>query len=425
MFVHHAFDVIIVLLLLFIAAIFSAIETAFTAYQISRVHKIKNQEKVKMVSFLIKNKDVVISTFLILYSITSTLATIIATGFFIEIYGNYIGTIVSGLVMTILIVIFAEVIPKGIAVSRNEVVVLYTYTFAFYMVQIFKPLNYILSFCLKLFCKIFNINLNYYISPADEVRNIIYHHHSEGYVYKEDKDMLDGVLELTNITVEDVMIHRSQVFSLDINLKPEELIKKALSSNFSNIPIWQNNKENIIGVLNIKQLCKNLFIENNNGFTNINLIKFIKDPYFIPCSILLNNQLKEFKIRDDYIAFIIDEYGDIQGIVTIKDILEEITGFIKDNTNNQKIIKKNDNLFIIDGSVTIRDINRELEWQLPEEANTIAGFIIEKCGYVPEQNQIIEITDLEKFILKITIRKKNNNKIKTLEIKVINNQLNN
>lgn len=416
---HHVFDVSIVILLLFIAAIFSAIETAFTAYQISRVHKIKNPEAAKIITSLIKNKDIVISTFLILYSIANTIATIVATGFFIELYGQYAGTILSGIVMTILIVVFAEVIPKGIAVSRNELVVLFTYNIVFYMVQIFRPLNYILNFCLRIFCKIFNIDLSYQISPADEMRNIIYHHHSEGYVYKDDKDMLDGVLELTNITVQDIMIHRSQMFSIDVNLNPNELIKKVLSSNFTNIPIWQNNKENIIGVLSVKQLCKHILLENNISFENTNISKFIKEPYFIPSSVLLNNQLKEFKNRNDYIAFIINEYGDIQGIVTIRDILEEITGRIKDDDENQKIIKKNDNLFIIDGSVTIRDINRKLDWKLPEEVNTIAGLIIEQCGYVPDQGQVLDFIELDNFSLRATIRKKSNNKIKTLEIQVL------
>ncbi len=410
------FNVLLICCLLFAAAIFSAIETGFTAYPIARVYKISESEKAKKIYRLIKNKDTVISTFLILYSIINTITTIIATSFFIELYGPNLGTIIASLVMTILIVTFAEVIPKAISVAKNELVVESTYWLADYMVWVFTPLNYLLSIALKIFCFIFRIDLTLKVSPADEMKSMIHYHHHEGYVYKEDKDMLDGVLDLSSIHVVDIMIHRSQMTSVNIDLPINEIIKKALNSNFSNLPVWKVTKDNIIGVLDVKQLIKHIF---NNAQTITNVSKYIKEPYYIPSSVTLNVQLREFKQNNHKIGFVLDEYGDIQGLVTIFDIVEEITGLL--HTQHQQIIKKSSNLFLIDGSTTIRDINRDLDWNLSEKSvNTIGGFIIHHLKRLPDQNEVFYLNEN----LKITIKKRYNNKIKLIEAKIISEDTN-
>lgn len=418
------FNVSLIFVLLIIAAIFSAVETGFTAYSVTKIHKIPDPEKAKVISKLIKNKDTVISTFLILYSVINTITTIIATSFFIDLYGPNLGTIIASLVMTVLIVTFAEVIPKAISVSKSETVVENTYIIADYMVWLFTPLNYCLSLSVKIFCKVFRINLINKFSPADEMKSIIQYHHHEGYVYKEDKDMLDGVLDLNNIHVVDIMIHRSQMSSINIELPLNEIIKKVINSNFNNLPIWKGTKDNIIGVLNVKQLVRQI-LNDNGSIKDINdIYKYVKEPYFIPYSVTLNMQLKEFKRNNHRIGFVLDEYGDIQGLVTVFDIVEEITGLL--NSQRQQILKKSFNLFLIDGSTTIRDINRYLDWNLSEKSisncksiNTIGGLIINHLGRIPDQNETFYLNQN----LKITIKKKYNNKIKLVEVRVIQDDL--
>jgi hypothetical protein len=406
------FSVVAIVILLIIAGICSAIETAFTAASPAKIHKIKSSgSKLAVKSLqLIKIKEKVISTFLILYSIFNTFATTIATSLFIGLYGEDEGTVISSLVMASLIIVFAEVIPKAIAVAKSEAVVVFTSGFVQYCLIFMNPINLSLSYVVKLFCFIFRINLKQHISAVDEVRGIIQHYHVEGNVHKIDRDMLDGVLDIGHMPVDDVMIHRSKINSISIDLKNEQIIEQALSFKHTKVPLWKDNTDNIVGVLDVKKLIFMLH-KNNFVYSKILLSEATTEPWFIPETVLVSQQLQNFKNRSDQIAFIVDEYGDLQGMVTLKDIIDEIVGHIHDDHGGlQKLIHKTGQRYILDGATTVREINRELDWDLPEDgANTIAGLIINQIGAIPEKGDEFKIFDL-----KITIRKKIANKIITV-----------
>lgn len=411
------FGFLIVLLLILCASMFSAIETAFTACSPARLHKAKlaGDKRANLVLQLIKIKSNVISTFLILYSIVITIATTIATSIYIQAYGDEIGALMASLTMALVIIVFAEVIPKAIAVAKADNICLKTCYIVNFLMWIFKPLNHILSYFVVLFCYLFKINLSNTISASDEVRGIIEQHHSEGNVYKDDKDMLDGILGIRDMEICEIMIHRSQMCTIDISLPISEIVSKAISVPYNRIPMWKDNKDNIISILNVRSLLKALSAAQFD-ISRIKIEDFTHEPWFIPDNVSVNQQLNAFRSKRLHMAVVVDEYGCLMGLVTIEDILEEIVGSIydeKDQNLISPIQKDPDCGYIVNGSVTIRDINRELEWHLPDEhAHTIAGLIMYHVEEIPEQGDQFSL-----YNLNVTILKKVRNKIITIILK--------
>lgn len=406
------FSLILVTILLTLSAYFAAAETAITASSPGKIQKAKiaGDPRAKKALKLIKIKDTVISSLLIMNSGINTIATTIATTALISIFGGE-GVVIASAVMSVIIIVFVEFIPKAIAVVKAEDFVIKSTYFLIFVLKILKPINAGLKLSLRLFCSIFRVNLTQDISGDDEVRGIIEHHASEGNVFKDDKDMLGGVLDLKSISVSDIMTHRSNMVSLDVDMPLKDLTAQVLNSNHSRIPLWKNDKENVVGILHIKDLVKSLY-DNNFNYTQLNIMNFTTEPWFIPDQAFISDQLHFFKEKKSHIALVIDEYGDLQGILTLEDILEEIVGQIEDehDVDSKHIIQKSDHSFVIDGSASIRDINRELGWNLPDEdANTLAGLVIHEAQKIPEQGEVFEA-----YNLKIVVQRKKNNKIKTL-----------
>ena len=413
--------IITIAALLALSALFAATETAITASSPGKMHKLKSEgdKKAAIVLTLLKTKEKVISTMLIGNSLINTICTTIATGLFINLLGKDIGTIISSVVMAFLIIVFAEVVPKAIAVAKAETIVLATATTITFFLKILRPINAILDLAVKIFCFIFRINLKQEISGTDEVRGIIEHHHHEGHVYKNDRDMLGGVLDISDMSVSEIMVHRSSITTIDANQSNKEIVSIALASPHTRIPLWQDSKDNIIGILHIKDLLRSLY-DNNNDIQKINIKKILTPPWFVPEHAQVSQQLNLFRERKNHFACVVDEYGDLQGIITLEDILEEIVGQIHDEHDNfsDSIIVKGNSEYIIHGSTSIRDINRELNWNLPDDdANTIAGLIIHESQHIPNQGEILEVLNLE-----ITIQKKLGNKIELIKAKVLSDR---
>lgn len=419
----NIFLIFVILLLLGIGGLLSAIETAITASSPGKIHKSKaeNNKRATIVLSLLKSKDKVINTLLIGNSIINTVCTTIAAGIFIDYFNEGIATLLTSFIMSSLIIIVVEVIPKTLAILRSEEIALFFAPVITLFLKLLKPVNAFLAVIIKIVFFIFRINVKPEVSGAEEVRGVIEHHHAEGHVYKSDRDMLGGVLDMSDMTVSEIMLHRSNIVAIDINLSNEKIIKKVFSSTYSRIPLWQDNPDNIVGILHIKDLMASLY-ENNNDITKINVKSLINEPWFIPENALVKQQLSAFRERKTHFACVVDEYGDLQGIITLEDILEEIVGQIYDehDPSNEAIIKKSENTFIISGTATIRDINRELNWNLPDEnAITIAGLIINELERIPNQGETIEI-----FNLKVVIQKKVANKIEVVRvIKLLENKV--
>ncbi|MFK7973310.1 MAG: HlyC/CorC family transporter [Rickettsiaceae bacterium] len=404
--------------LLALAAILSATETSIVALTPGLLQKLKSEgsKKAKLLLGILKIKEKVISTLLIGYSISSTLCTTIATGLFIELLGDDLGTLASSVVMSFLIIVFAEVIPKAIAVSKAAKIALIATPSLIVFLKILEPVNVLLSYIVKCFCFIFRIDLHQQVSATEEVRGIIEHHMHEGNVVKDDRDMLGGILDIRHMLVADIMVHRSKIVAIDINTPIEQVIKEVLSSVHSRFPFWENTQDNIIGVLHVKDLMNKIH-HIKIPLNEINLRDLLSEPIFVSDNSLVIQQLHMFRQGQTHLACVVDEYGDLQGIITLEDILEEIVGQIYDehDSGKNKISKISNNLYMIDGSVPIRDLNRELNWQISEtEATTLAGFIIHQMGRIPNQGEFLIDKNLKMVVKKIA-----HNRITKIKVMVL------
>lgn len=410
--------IIIIAFMILLSGILAATETAITACSPGRMHKLKSEgnKKAEIVLRILKVKEKVISTMLIGNSMANTICTTLATGLFIDIFGDHTGTIVSSVIMSVVIIVFAEVVPKAIAVSKADKLALWVSPAVRAILKLLGPINDLLHLAVKVFCFIFRIDLTQQISGTDEVRGVIEHHHQEGNVYKSDRDMLEGVLDIRDMTVSEIMVHRSNIIAINSDLPSAEIITQALASPNTRIPLWKDSKDNIIGILHTKDLLKILYSDRGNH-DNIDVKSLMTQPWFIPDHALAIHQLHAFRERKSHFACVVDEYGDLQGIITLEDILEEIVGQITDEHDRSKetIIKLSDQEFVIDGATTIRDINRELNWNLSDEyATTIAGLIIHEMQRIPDQGEVINL-----FNIRIKILRKTLNKIDSVQIKLI------
>ena len=409
--------VIVIIIMIALSALFAATETAITASSPGKIHKLKiaGDKRAKTVLQVLKKKEKVIGTLLIGNTLINTVCTTIATTLFISFLGDN-GPLVASAVMAFIIIVFAEVVPKAIAVAKAEQLALKMASTIVIFLKLFKPINIALDYITRIFCFIFRINLNPQISGTEEVRGVIEHYHQEGGVYKADRNMLGGILDIRNMTVSEIMIHRSNIIAINIDLPSEVIIKTLLSSSHTRIPLWKDNRDNIIGILNLKDLLKSLY-EHNNDQKKININELLTPPWFIPENALVVDQLNAFRERNNHFACVVDEYGDLQGIITLEDVIEEIVGPITDehDRHSDEIIKKSDTEYVIKGTTTIRDVNRELDWNLPDDdANTIAGLIIHKIARIPKRGEVIEL-----FNFKIIILKKSANKIDSLRIIIL------
>jgi Mg2+/Co2+ transporter CorB len=223
----------------------------------------------------------------------------------------------------------------------------------------------------------------------EELRGAIDLHHKEGAVVKGDRDMIGGILDLGDLTVSDIMVHRTEMDTIPLDETPQKLISLALATEYTRIPVWQGEIDNIVGVFHVKDLLREL---ERKGWdpTQIDTKDLLSPPWFVPETTTLRDQLAAFQQRKAHIALVVDEYGEVMGLVTLEDIIEEIVGQISDehDTPDAHIRPLPDGRVMVDGSVAVRDLNRHLEWALPdEEATTIAGLVIHEAQTIPEPGQ--------------------------------------
>jgi Mg2+/Co2+ transporter CorB len=227
------------------------------------------------------------------------------------------------------------------------------------------------------------------LSPTERLRGAVDLLHHEGKVEKQDRDMFGGLLDLRELQVSDVMVHRTEMVMINADLPPEELVREVLASEYTRIPLWREKPENIIGVLHAKDLLR--AIRNGDGDTGkIDVSTIALPPWFVPEMRSVSEQLKAFRRRKTHFALVVDEYGEVEGIVTLEDILEEIVGDISDEQDVvvAGVRAQPDGSVVVDGSVPIRDLNRAMDWNLPdEEATTIAGLVIHEARSIPERGQ--------------------------------------
>ena len=394
--------ILAIFVLLGISAFFSGSETALTAASRGKLHSMadKGSRGAKRALALTEDTERLIGAVLLGNNLVNILAAALATSLFTRLFGDS-GVALATLVMTLLVLIFAEVLPKTYAISNSEGAASFVSAPIRALVIIFAPIVATVRITVRAILRLFGAKmtgLDEDDAAQKEIAGAIALSHSEGNFEKDDRDRLLGALDLKGREVEEIMLHRSDIEIIDAAASPQDIVTQSLASRYTRLPIFKDEPENIIGVIHTKDLLREVdkLVRGEDGgpdaIDRLNIIDIAREPYFVPETTPLDDQMREFLLRKAHFALVVDEYGDLQGLITLEDILEEIVGEITDEHDEDAEIldgKDTSGNFKIDGSATIRDVNRMHEWNLPDdEANTIAGLVIHEAQMIPKIGQV-------------------------------------
>ena len=410
------FSIIAILVLMVLSGFFSGSETAFTAA--SRV-RLRSREKegdkrAALVNKIREEKDRMIGALLLGNNMVNILASALATSVLIRLFGES-GVIYATLIMTLLVLIFAEVLPKTYAFHHAETMAMRIAPILRFVIMIFAPVTEAVTWIVRKVLMVFGVDISRVGagSHLELLRGAIEMHEGPEQETQEQRAMLRSILDLAEVDIEDIMTHRKNVEMIDADKPIEEIIQDVLNSPHTRLPLWRENPDNIVGVLHTKQLLREVMDVGGN-LDNIQISRIMMDPWFIPETTILYDQLQAFRDRKEHFAVVVDEYGTFMGIATLEDILEEIVGDIDDEHDEAMtgVRRLSNGSYIIDGEVTIRDLNREFEWGLPhDEYATIAGLILFESQMVPDVGQSFRFHDFQMDIVR-----KNRNQITLVRI---------
>ena len=382
-----------IFLLLTISAVLSGSETALTATSRARMHQLKRKgsRRARMVEKLTYRKEHLLGTILLGNNLVNILASALATSALIGIFGDA-GVVYATVIMTLLILIFSEILPKTYAIRHADRAALAMAPLIRGLVFIFGPISTVLQAIVRLILRMLGASgsQNLESEAEDEIRGAIDLYAKEEGRGEGEKDMLGGVLDLAYVDVSEIMVHRQNMRMIDISKTPSQIISQVLDSPFTRIPVWQNEPENIVGVLHAKDVLRAVS-DPERDVDSIDIMSIVGEPWFVPAATPLSDQLRAFRLRKSHLALVVDEYGALMGLVTMEDILEEIVGDISDEYDliDAPVRTLSDGSFLVEGPATIRDLNRRFDWTLPdEEAATIAGLVMYEAQVIPEVGQI-------------------------------------
>ncbi len=379
--------------LLVLSAFFSGSETALTAASRPLMHQLEHGGDIRagLVNRLRQRTDRLIGALLFGNNLVNILASALATSLFIGLFGET-GVAYATLTMTLLVLIFAEIMPKTYAFRNASSVALAVAPLVRITVRVFGPFTAAIQVVVDQVFQLFGgkTGSDTGIGPSfEELRGAIELHDAEGRPVKQERAMLRSILELTDVEVGEIMIHRKNVVMIDADQPIEAIIEEVRSSPYTRIPLWRGDPDNIIGVVHAKSLLRGLFGQPEPA-PPVDIGALATPPWFIPDSTTLIDQLQAFRKRREHFAIVVDEYGTYMGIVTLEDILEEIVGDISDEYDlpTPGVVRQPDGSYLVQGSVTIRDLNRRFEWNLPDEnASTIAGLVLHEARRIPDVGQ--------------------------------------
>ncbi|PIW30247.1 MAG: hypothetical protein COW29_04415 [Rhodobacterales bacterium CG15_BIG_FIL_POST_REV_8_21_14_020_59_13] len=381
-----------IVLLLCMSAFFSGSETALTAVSRARMLQLEREGKhaARRVTLLTEDRERLIGGILLGNNFVNIMASAIATSVFVVLFGPA-GVPYATLVMTALVLIFSEVLPKTYALSNPDRFAQAVSLPIMLFVKVFAPIVGVVQAIVRFALRLLGARVEGpVLSSHDELRGHIDLHHQEGGVVKDDRDMLGGVLDLHDLTVDDVMVHRKNITMLDAGLPVGEIVAAALNSPHTRLPLYRDDAENIIGVLHARDLARAL-LKAGGDAAAIDLDAVKREPWFVPETTELQDQLNAFREKREHFALVVDEYGALMGLVTLEDILEEIVGEIEDehDITVEGVRLESDGVWLVDGHTPIRDVNRALDWDLPdEEAVTMAGLVIHESQTIPDAGQV-------------------------------------
>jgi Mg2+/Co2+ transporter CorB len=390
--------------LLLLSAFFSGSETALTAASRARLTELERRGnwRASVALSLTKSRERLIGALLLGNNVVNISASALATAVLLKAFGDS-GAIIASVAMTVLVLIFGEVMPKTYAIAYPERVALAVAPIMRVLVPVFGPVVIAVEYVVKNVLRVFGVNVsnvNDVLSAHDELRGTIDLHHKEGAFITNDRNMMGGILDLQDLEVLDAMIHRTKMLTIDSADAPEKIVNQVLKSGHTRFPVWKDTQDNIVGILHAKNLFAALQ-ESEGDFSKVRIEEVMSPPWFVPDTRPLADQLKAFLRRKTHFAVVVDEYGEVQGLITLEDIIEEIIGDIKHDFVSSGIKPQPDGSYIVEGTVPLRDLNRALGWNLPDdEATTIAGLVIHDARMIPDVGQVFNFHGFRVEVLK-------------------------
>jgi Mg2+/Co2+ transporter CorB len=390
---HDWITVVVVLLFLFMAFVFSGSETALTASSrgtMLRLAKTGNPDAI-IVTRLLENRERLIGALLLGNNVATIVSSALATELLLFWFGD-VGVIYASIAMTVLIIVFCELLPKTAAIMAPDRHALAVARPIARVVAVLGPALAAAEWLVRRLLALVGMRSGEsepLLPPHERLRGAVDLMHREGSVEKHDRDMLGGLLDLRDLTVADVMIHRTEVITADVGETADKVIERVIIEMVTRIPLWRGTPENIVGILHVKDLLRAIEAAGGDA-SKIDIMAIARPPWFVPDIRPLSEQLKAFRRRRTPLALVVDEYGEFMGIVTLEDILEEIVGDITDEHDIEipGVRPQPDGSVNVDGAVPIRDINRVMDWNLPDdEATTVAGLVIHEARSIPEPGQ--------------------------------------
>ncbi|MEM6407932.1 MAG: HlyC/CorC family transporter [Pseudomonadota bacterium] len=391
-----------IILLLFMSGFFSGSETALTAASRGKLRSQadKGSAGAERALEITEDSERLIGSVLLGNNLVNILATALATSLFTALFGES-GVAFATLVMTLLVLIFAEVLPKTYAITNAESAAAMVSAPIKIVVTVFAPVVNVVRALVRQLLRLFGVETDpdtHILSVHEEIAGALELGRQEGVVEKEQRDRLLGALDLHDRDVEEIMLHRSEIELVNADDSPEAIVEQSLKSAYTRLPVYRGDPENIVGVLHAKDLLRAVdkALRKPDGLTgnldSFDVTKVMRKPYFVPETTTLEEQMKQFLAQSTHFALVVDEYGGLQGLITLEDILEEIVGEITDEfdiEDEQRPEAGADGNYDIEGAMTIRDLNRQLDWNLPDdEANTVAGLVIHEAQSIPLVGQV-------------------------------------
>ena len=387
---------LLILLLIFASAFFSGSETALTATSRGLMHQLEQDgdKRAAIVNRLLKRREKLIGTILIGNNLVNIGASAMATALMIDLFGDSGVAIATG-VMTLLVLLFAEILPKTYALTHTTRLARTVAPVMSVLVFLLTPISFVIQKLVRgllILMRIDTVNAANAMQVLAELRGVIDLKMGFGSIKEEKKHeraMLRSVLDLAEVSVEEIAVHRRKVVTVNADLPISEIIDQVASSPYTRIPLWRERPENIIGVVHAKALLRAI-LSAGGQTEKLDVLAFAAKPWFIPDTTTLLDQLNAFRDRREHFALVVDEYGTLVGVVTLEDILEEIVGDIGDETDIPVagVRPEKDGSYTVEGSVTLRDLSRELDWQLPDEkAFTVAGLVLHEARTIPDLGQ--------------------------------------
>ncbi len=383
-------------LLIFMGAFFSAAETGLMAinrYRLRHEARLKKRSAITILR-LLKRPDRLLGMILIGNCVANIISSAIATLLAVHFFGNT-GVILSTILLTFVILIFAEVAPKTVAALYPDRIARWVSWSVFILLKLFYPLVWLINTISNGLLRLFGIKVTgHSLEPLskEELRSVV--HETSGRMSHHYQNMLLGILDLNSVTVNDVMVPQHQIIGIDLDQDWDSIKNLITKSDHDWLPVYRENVNQIVGMLYVRDLMHDILVQQT--INKDALLKVMHEPYFVPEGTPLNIQLLNFQREHKRTALVVDEYGEVQGLLALADILEEIVGeFTMDMTSStKKIQKQKDGSCLADGSVTLRELNRVTKWNLPSQGpRTLSGLIIEYLESIPRAGTCIKINE--------------------------------